>query len=277
MMTINCRGTLLDFSVPKIAGILNITPDSFYDGGNFLSEKAISDKITELVSEGADFIDVGAFSSRPGAELISEETEKKRLQFALEIIRKQYPNVILSVDTYRSGIAKFVVENFQVSIINDISGGNFDDNMFETIAELQVPYVCMHMQGTPEKMQNNPQYKDVVKDLVKFFSEKIEQVKKIGINDFIVDPGFGFGKTIEHNYQILNKLELFQMLERPLLVGLSRKSMIYKLTDETPQEALAGTIALNMTALQKGANILRVHDVKEAKQLITVYLKLISS
>jgi len=276
-MTINCRGNLLDLSIPKIAGILNISPDSFYDGGNYKSEKAILNKIGDLISEDADFIDIGAFSSRPGAELISEKTEKKRLLFALEIIRKQYPDVLLSVDTYRSEIARFVVENFNVSIINDISGGNFDDNMFETIAKLQVPYICMHMQGTPEKMQNNPKYKDVVKELLKYFSEKTEQAKKIGINDFIVDPGFGFGKTIEHNYQILKNLGLFQMLERPLLVGLSRKSMIYKLNNETPQEALTGTIALNMTALQKGANILRVHDVKEAKQLITVYLKLISS
>ena len=276
-MTINCRGNLLDLSVPKIAGILNVTPDSFYDGGNFLSEDTVIKRIEVLIREEADFIDIGAFSSRPGAELISEETEKKRLQFALEIIRKQYPDVILSVDTYRSEIAKFVVENFNVSIINDISGGNFDDNMFETIAKLQVPYICMHMQGTPEKMQNNPKYIDVVKELLKYFSEKIEHAKKVGINDFIADPGFGFGKTTEHNYQILKKLELFQMLERPVLVGLSRKSMIYKLNNETPQEALAGTVALNMVALQKGANIIRVHDVKEAKQLINVYLKLISS
>ncbi len=276
-MTLNCNGKLINLSEPKVAGILNVTPDSFYDGGKYISENTLLKRIKQLAEEKADIIDVGAFSSRPGADFISEKEERKRLHFALELIRKELPGSVLSVDTYRSEIAKFVVKNFNVDIINDISGGNFDGNMFETIAKLQVPYVCMHMQGTPEKMQNNPQYKDVVKDLLKYFSEKIEQAKKIGINDFIIDPGFGFGKTIEHNYQILKKLELFQMLERPLLVGLSRKSMIYKLNNETPQEALAGTIALNMTALQKGANILRVHDVKEAKQLITVYLKLISS
>lgn len=276
-MTINCRGKLLNFSEPKIAGILNITPDSFYDGGKYSSEKEILNRIKQLVNEGADIIDIGAFSSRPGAKLISENEEKKRLKSALENIRKHYPDIILSVDTYRSEIAKFVVNNFEADIINDISGGNFDDKMFETIADLNVPYIVMHIQGTPESMQKNPEYNDVVKDLLKYFSEKIEFAKKIGINDLIIDPGFGFGKTIEQNYRLLNKLELFQITERPIMVGLSRKSMIFKLSNETPEKALPGTLALNMIALQKGANILRVHDVKETKQIITVYGKYISS
>ncbi len=273
-MTINCSGQLLDLSEPKIAGILNITPDSFYDGGKYTSEQSVSKRIKNLIDEGADIIDVGAFSSRPGAKLISVKEEKKRLQFALEIIRKLYPEIILSVDTYRSETAKFVVNNFNVAVINDISGGNFDEKMFETVANLQVPYIIMHMSGTPENMQKNPKYNDVVKDLLKFFSKKINQANKIGINDILIDPGFGFGKTIEHNYQILNKLELFQMTERPIFVGLSRKSMIYKLNNETPENALPGTLALNMIALQKGASILRVHDVKETKQVIAVYKKL---
>lgn len=276
-MTINCRGKLLNLSEPKIAGILNITPDSFYDGGKYSSEKEILNRIKQLVNEGADIIDIGAFSSRPGAKLISENEEKKRLKSALENIRKHYPDIILSVDTYRSEIAKFVVNNFEADIINDISGGNFDDKMFETIADLNVPYIVMHIQGTPESMQKNPEYNDVVKDLLKYFSEKIEFAKKIGINDLIIDPGFGFGKTIEQNYRLLNKLELFQITERPIMVGLSRKSMIFKLSNETPEKALPGTLALNMIALQKGANILRVHDVKETKQIIRVYGKLISS
>ncbi len=273
-MTINCNGRLLDLSEPKIAGILNITPDSFYDGGKYTAEKEISFKVKKLVSEGADIIDVGAFSSRPGAEFISVKEEKKRLDKALNIIRNIFPDIILSVDTYRSEIAEFVVNNYNVDIINDISGGNFDEKMFETIANLQVPYIIMHMKGTPADMQNNPQYSDVVKELLKYFSEKIEIAKKTGINDIIIDPGFGFGKTIKHNYQILSGLELFQIAERPVLVGLSRKSMIYKLNNETPEDALPGTIALNMIALQKGANILRVHDVKETKQVIEVYKKL---
>ncbi|MCF6184070.1 MAG: dihydropteroate synthase [Bacteroidales bacterium] len=273
-MTINCRGKLIELSEPKIAGILNITPDSFYDGGKYFSENSVKNRIKQLVKEGADIIDIGAFSSRPGAELISEKEEQKRLRFALDIIRKLYPDIILSVDTYRSEIAKFAVNNFNVDIINDISAGNFDAEMFDTIAKLNVPYIIMHMQGTPGNMQKKPQYKDVVKDLLKYFSEKIERAKKTGINDLIIDPGFGFGKTIEHNYQILSKMELFQLAERPILVGLSRKSMIYTLNNETPDDALPGTLALNMIALRKGANILRVHDIKETRQVIEVYKKM---
>ncbi len=276
-MTINCRGQLLDLTKPKIAGILNVTPDSFFDGGNYITEDALYKRTEKLIEEGSDIIDVGAFSSRPGAKLISSDEEKKRLIFALDIIRKHFSEIILSVDTYRSEIAEFVVNNYEVDIINDISGGNFDDKMFETIAYLQVPYICMHMQGTPGDMQKNPKYNDVVKDLLKFFSEKIELAKKIGINDIIIDPGFGFGKTPEHNYEILNKLELFKITGRPLLAGLSRKSMIYKVAGEKPENALPGTLALNMIALRKGANIIRVHDVKEHKQIIEVYKKLKNS
>ncbi len=276
-MTINCRGKLLDLSEPKIAGILNVTPDSFYDGGRYTSEDKIIKRAEQLIEEGSDIIDIGAFSSRPDAKLISSEEEKKRLVPALTVIRKRFPGLIISVDTYRSEIADFVVNNFEADIINDISGGNFDDKMFETIAKLQVPYIIMHIKGTPETMQKNPVYDDVVKDLLKYFSEKIESAKKIGINDIITDPGFGFGKTINHNYQLLNQLEIFKITGRPVMVGLSRKSMIYKLQDLKPGDVLPGTLALNMIALQKGANILRVHDVKETKQVIEVYKKLIES
>ena len=275
-MTINCSGKLLDLSEAKIAGILNVTPDSFYDGGRYTSEDKIIKRAEQLIEEGSDIIDIGAFSSRPDAKLISSEEEKKRLVPALTVIRKRFPELIISVDTYRSEIADFVVRNFETDIINDISGGNFDDKMFETIAKLQVPYIVMHIKGTPETMQKNPVYNDVVKDLLKYFSEKIESAKKIGINDIIIDPGFGFGKTINHNYQLLNKLEIFKITERPVMVGLSRKSMIYKLLNSKPEDVLPGTLALNMIALQKGANILRVHDVKETKQVIEVYKKLIS-
>ncbi len=273
-MTINCKGKLLDLSMPKVAGILNVTPDSFFDGGKYNSKEDIEKRITKLVEEKADMVDVGAFSSRPGAELISEEEEQKRLAFALEIIRNKYPDIILSVDTYRAKIAEFVVKNFNVAIINDISGGNFDDKMFDTVAKLQVPYVIMHMQGKPQSMQEKPVYKDVVKELLLFFAEKIEQAKQKGINDLLIDPGFGFGKTIDHNYEILKKLDLLQIADCPLYIGLSRKSMIYKLNNETPQEALPGTLGLNMLALTKGAKILRVHDVKETVQLVRVFNRL---
>jgi len=273
-MTLNCRGKLLDLSEPKIAGILNVTPDSFYDGGKYNTETSILNRTKQLISEGVDIIDIGAFSSRPGAELISEKEEINRLEFTLKIIRKKFPDIILSVDTYRSEVAKFVVKEYNIEIINDISGGNFDSEMFNTIAKLNVPYVIMHMQGTPQNMQKNPIYDDVVKDLLLYFSQKIELAKKIGINDIIIDPGLGFGKTIEQNYKLLKESEIFQITERPIMVGLSRKSMIYNLNGKTPENALPGTLALNMIALRKGANILRVHDVKETKQIIDIFKKL---
>ncbi len=273
-MTINCKGELIDLSKPLIMGILNITPDSFFDGGKYTQQQAILKRASEIIEQGADIIDIGAFSTRPGADEVSENEEYRRLSEALEIVRKNYPNVCISVDTFRANIAQKVVENHKVDIINDISAGNFDEKMLQTVAKLNVPYVMMHIQGTPATMQNNPTYDDVVLDIIKYFSERINKATLLGINDIIIDPGFGFGKTIEHNYELLNRLEEFEMLDYPILVGLSRKSMIYKALGITSDESLAGTIALNTVALQKGANILRVHDVAEAVQTAQVFTKL---
>ncbi len=265
---INCRGKLIDLSQKRVMGILNITPDSFYDGGKHNSLEAAINQFNKMRNEGADMIDIGAYSSRPNAEHISEKEELKRLTPLLAELRKLDNEIILSVDTFRAEVAKTVVENFEVDIINDISGATMDKAMIETIAKLQVPYILMHIQGTPQNMQQNPHYKDVVGDVLKFFATQTEKLRYAGVNDIIVDPGFGFGKTIEHNYQLINRLQEFRIVEFPLLVGLSRKSMIYKPLQITPAEALVGTIALNTIALSKGADILRVHDVAEAKQLI---------
>ncbi len=249
-------------------GILNITPDSFYDGGKYSSEKQIIERAEQILNEGAQIIDIGAYSSRPGAQHISEKEELNRLVPVLKSIKNKLPNAILSVDTFRSNIAKIVVKDFEVAIINDISGGNYDEEMFETIADLNVPYIIMHMKGMPENMQQNPTYKDLIKEILMFFAEKIEKAKLIGINDLIIDPGFGFGKTLEHNFELMKNLYKFKILELPILVGISRKSMIYKLLETTPDNSLSGTISLNTYALQKGANILRVHDVREAVDTI---------
>jgi len=273
-MTINCKGNLIDFSEPKIAGILNVTPDSFYDGGKYNKTEELYKRIDKIISEGADFIDVGAYSSHPGAAHISEKEELKRLLPALKYIQKEYPEQIVSVDTFRANIAKSSVEDYGVAMINDISAGNMDEKMFSVIADLNVPYVMMHMQGTPQNMQQNTKYDNLLNDIIKFLAEKIFKANKIGINDIIIDPGFGFGKTLNQNYQLLNELNKFKILDCPIFVGISRKSMIYKLLDVNPDEVLSGTIALNMTALMKGASILRVHDVKETKQIIKVFGKL---
>jgi len=267
---INCKGKLLDLSNPIVMGILNITPDSFYDGNKYKSENEIAKRAEQILSEGGKIIDVGAYSSRPGTKIISEKEELNRLIFALEIINKKNPDAIISVDTFRARIAKIVVKNYNVSIINDISAGQFDPDMFCTMGHLNVPYIIMHTKGNPQNMQNNPQYSNVIKEIALYFSDKILKASIFGINDLIIDPGFGFGKTIEHNYTILNELDKFKMFERPILVGMSRKSMIYHPLNITPEEALPGTIALNAIALQKGANILRVHDVREAVQNIQI-------
>ncbi len=269
-MFINCKGKLLDLDAPKIMGILNVTPDSFFDGGRYTDEEKIYNRIKKLFDEGADIVDIGAFSSRPGAELPDEETEWKRLLPALELVKNKFPDKCFSLDTFRSKIAYKAVNEYGIGIINDISAGNLDQQMFATIKELQVPYVIMHMQGTPETMQQNPQYKNVTLDIIKFFSEKLARLHELGVNDVIVDPGFGFGKTLEQNYELLANLDKFKILEHPLLVGVSRKSMIYKLLGITPQEALNGTTAVHTIALLKGANILRVHDVKEAVETVKI-------
>jgi len=270
---INCGGKLLDLSIPRVMGILNITPDSFYDGGKYQNEIAITKRVKKIYEEGADIIDVGACSTRPGAIEISTNEEWLRLSKALEIIRALYSDVIISVDTFRSEIAKKAVTEFGTSIINDVSAGNADPKMFETIAALQVPYIIMHMQGNPHTMQLKPHYKDIINEIIGFLAKKSEELKKLGVNDIIADPGFGFGKTIEQNYQLLNHLSSLEILDLPILAGISRKSMIYKELNILPEEALLGTTILNTLALERGTDILRVHDVKEAKQTIQLYLK----
>ncbi len=263
----------MNFSDPKIMGILNITPDSFYDGGRYTDKKSILSKTQILVSEGAEIVDIGAYSSRPGAEHISEKKELQRLTMALEIIRKKYPALILSVDTFRSLIAQKVVKEYDVNIINDISGGMLDKKMHDTMAKLQVPYIIMHMPGTPKNMQSKTIYKDIIQDIIDFLGIQVASLKRKGLNDIIIDPGFGFGKTIEQNYQLLAQLDAFKILECPVLAGISRKSMIYRVLHNTTEDSLTGTVALNMFALTKGADILRVHDVKEAKQTVQLFLK----
>ncbi len=276
-LTINCKGELYDLSQPKVMGILNITPDSFFDGGKYNTEEMILNQVIMMMNDGCDILDIGAYSSRPGADNVPEDVELKRLEAALKVIRFHFPDILISVDTFRSEVAKKLVKDYQVDIINDISAGEMDEKMFETIADLNVPYIMMHMQGTPQNMQQNPEYKNVVKDIMTYFSKKLEKIKLLGINDVILDPGFGFGKTIDHNYQLLKYLDDFKIFELPLLVGVSRKSMIQKLLDITPEDALNGTTVLNTFALLGGANIIRVHDVKEAKETIKLTEKFLNS
>lgn len=266
-MTINCKGTLIDLSTPKVMGILNITPDSFYDGGRYKNDISILSQVEMMLSEGATFIDVGAYSSRPGANHVSETDELKRIIPIVELLIEQFPRINLSIDTFRSNIAKECI-NAGAAIINDISAGKLDPAMLETVGKLSVPYVMMHMIGSPQTMQQHTNYNDLIKDIVYYFSERVAEARSHKINDIIIDPGFGFSKTLEQNYTLLNHLELLNMLELPMLVGVSRKSMIYKLLDTNPKEALNGTTSLNTIALLKGTNILRVHDVKEAMECI---------
>ncbi len=269
--TLNCGSAVIDFNQPRVMGILNLTPDSFYDGGRYMNEKDILLRTGKMLEEGADIIDVGAYSSRPGAEHISSEEEKNRLTGALKALRKEHPGILISVDTFRAEVASFVVNEFNVNIINDISSGMMDPEMISVIALLRVPYIMTHMKGTPQNMQVNPVYQDVSKEVLSFLSERIRKAVDEGVNDIIVDPGFGFGKSLDDNYKMLRELELFGVLGYPVVVGLSRKSMVYKFLKLTPEEALNGTTALNTLALQNGASILRVHDVKEAIQTIRLW------
>ena len=273
MSTINCNGKLIDLSSPKIMGILNITPDSFFDGGKYNNTAAILFQVEKMLTEGATFIDVGAYSSRPGAKQISEEVELNRILPIVKLLIKEFPNILISIDTFRSNIAEQCVEN-GACIINDISAGGLDDNMFSTIAKIQVPYIIMHMQGSPQNMQLNPKYDDIIKDVLFYFSKKLATLHSLGVNDIITDVGFGFGKKIDHNYKLLKNLELFKNLEAPILVGLSRKSMLYKPLNIKPNDALNATTSANTIALLNGANILRVHDVKEAKEAIKIVQQL---
>lgn len=267
--SINCKGVLMDFSTPKIMGIVNLTPDSFFTRSRFQAEKEILQQVEKMLEEGADIIDLGAFSSRPNSDFITEEEEKERLLSPLKSIVKAFPEAVLSVDTYRCTIATQAVSE-GATMINDISGGDLDDDMFETIATLQVPYVLMHMKGTPKTMQQAPVYEDVVKEITKGFSARLNRLNELGVNDVILDVGFGFGKTLEHNYTLLKHLNYFRSLGRPILTGLSRKGMIQKIIGESAENALNGTTAAHVLALQNGANILRVHDVKEAKETIQI-------
>jgi len=270
---LNIKGEIIDLSIPKVMGILNTTPDSFYDGGRYNSIEKLRNRIDNMINEGVDFIDIGAYSSRPGADIINENEEWERLYPVLNMLLKNYSDIIISIDTYRAEIAKRAVNDYGVGIVNDISAGEMDNGMFEIVAELNVPYIIMHMQGNPQNMQNSPEYKNVTKEVISRLAAKVEILKKIGVNDVIIDPGFGFGKSIEHNFELLNNLESFSFFQLPVLVGLSRKSMVYKLLNNTPDGSLNGTTVLNTIALIKGANILRVHDVLEAKEIVTLYLK----
>lgn len=269
-MKINCSGKLIDLREPKIMGILNMTFDSFYEGSRLNNADEAVKKAELLLNQGADILDLGGMSTRAGSSEITLDEELKRVVPTVEAIMKEFPEVIISVDTYRSEVAKHSVEA-GASIINDISAGVFDEKMFETVAELNVPYILMHMQGKPKNMQQNPHYEDVVLEINEFLSEKIQALKSLGVNDIILDPGFGFGKALHHNYELMDKMDLIGFGEYPILVGISRKSMITQLLNISAKEALNGTSVLNLISLQKGANILRVHDVKEAKEVVQIW------
>ena len=272
-MTINCLGKLIDLSSPKVMGILNVTPNSFYDGGKHSEEKSVLSQVEKMLTEGATFIDIGAYSSKPSAEFVSEDEEMERLIPVLQLVLKRFPETLISVDTFRANVAKAGIEN-GACIINDISAGSLDTTMMETVAKLQVPYIMMHMKGNPQTMQSMANYENVTKEMLLYFSEKVALTRSFGISDLLIDPGFGFAKTKDQNFEIMNNLELFQMLELPILVGVSRKSMIYKTLETSADAALNGTTVLNTVALQKGTNVLRVHDVKEAMETIKLVSQL---
>lgn len=272
-MTINCNGRLIDLSEPKIMAILNTTPNSFYDGGSHSTIDLILVKVDEFIQAGAEIIDIGGYSTKQGAEEVSEVEEIARTIPVIEKIMEKYPDLILSIDTFRGNVARAAIKA-GASIINDVSGFELDPEMLPAIAELKVPYILMHMKGTPQTMQDDPQYDDITLEVNQYFSEKIARLRELKINDIILDPGFGFAKTLDHNYELFSKMEALGFEGFPLLVGISRKSMIYKYFGISPQEALNGTTALNMVALQKGAKILRVHDVREAKETLQIFQKL---
>lgn len=266
-LTLNCKGRLIDMSHPQVMAIINLTPDSFYGGSRVNVKDELFLKVESFIKEGATFIDLGAYSSRPGALNISAQEEIDRLLPAVEEINKQFPQALISIDTFRADVAEKAI-NAGAHLVNDIAAGNLDDNMFATVAKLGVPYIMMHMKGTPQNMQQNPVYGNLIEEVLNYFLEKIDILKKLGIKDMIIDPGFGFAKTLAHNYELLSNMEALTVLELPILVGVSRKSMICKLLGIQPEEALNGTSVLNTVALLKGANILRVHDVKEAVECV---------
>ncbi|EKA79031.1 dihydropteroate synthase [Bacteroides fragilis] len=274
LKSLNVNGRLLDLSTPQVMGILNVTPDSFYAGSRSRTEAEIAARACQILDEGASIIDIGAYSSRANAEHISPEEEMQRLRTGLEILNRNHPDAIISVDTFRVEVARQCVEEYGAAIINDISAGEMDEQMFPTVARLNVPYIMMHMQGTPQNMQKEPHYENLLKEVFMYFARKVRQLRDLGMKDIILDPGFGFGKTLEHNYELMAHLEEFGIFELPLLVGVSRKSMIYRLFGATPQEALNGTTVLDTVALMKGADILRVHDVREAVEAVRLIEKL---
>ncbi|MDL2251329.1 dihydropteroate synthase [Odoribacter sp. OttesenSCG-928-J03] len=261
---------IIDISTPVVMGILNVTTDSFYDGGKYLREKEIIDRINRIVDEGAGIIDIGAYSTKPGAKDVDEDEELKRLDFALELVRKYYPGLPVSIDTFRPRVAEELSKCFGPLIINDISGGTMDKGMFDYVAKSGLPYILMHIQGTPKNMQDNPQYTNVTEEVKSFLKERIDELEGKQFHNIILDPGFGFGKSVQHNYELFNSSEVFAEMGYPLLIGISRKSMIYKLLDTNPDQALNGTTVLNTIALLKGADILRVHDVKEAVEAVKI-------
>lgn len=268
--TLNIRGTLTSLEKPLVMGILNVTPDSFYADSRKQTEAAIEERIQTILSEGGQIIDIGGYSSRPDAAEVSSEEEMNRLVFALKILKEHYPEVALSVDTFRSEVASRCVEEYGVGIINDISGGELDGKMFETVARLHVPYIIMHMRGTPQTMQQYTEYGDMMEEIMLYFAHKVRQLRLLGVNDIILDPGFGFSKTVEQNYTLMSHLREFKEFDLPLLVGISRKSMIYKLLGGTPADSLNGTTVLNTCALLNGADILRVHDVRAAVEAVQI-------
>lgn len=275
-MEINIKGNLLDLKKPKIMGILNVTPDSFFDGGLYNTEKKVDDHVKKMIEDGIDILDVGGYSSRPGAKEISINEETDRIIPVIKFVRKNYPKLILSVDTFRSEVARNCLD-IGVDVINDISAGCIDEKILDVVAEFNCPYIMMHMKGTPQTMQINPEYENLIKELLIFFAKRILLAREKGIIDIIIDPGFGFGKTLDHNYTIMKKIENFKLLDLPILVGISRKSFITKQLDVDKKNSLNGTTALNMYFLEKNVNILRVHDVKEAKECIILHEKIKSS
>jgi dihydropteroate synthase len=275
--TLNLNGRILDLAQPVVMGIINVTPDSFFDGGKYKTDKKVVKRAEEILEQGGTVIDIGAVSTQPGKEGISTKDEIDRLLPAVKAVRKEFPDAYLSIDTYRSWVALKVIEECGPCIVNDVSGGNFDVHMFDTIGKLGVPYVLMHMQGTPLKMQENPVYEDIIRDISLFFTERVKQLTKAGVKDVIIDPGFGFGKLLEHNYELLNRLDSFKVFQLPLMVGVSRKGMIYRLLGSNPEEALNGTSVVNTLALMGGADILRVHDVREAIEAVRILNKVRST
>ena len=268
--TINLNGQIIDLSKPVVMGIINVTPDSFFDGGKYKTEKKVLKRAEEILEQGGTIIDIGAISTKPGSEGISTKDEIERLLPAVKAVKKEFPNAFVSIDTYRSWVALKVIEDCGPCIVNDVTGGNFDENMFDTVGKLGVPYILMHMLGNPLKMQDKPEYGDIIRDISMFFTDCVKRLTKAGVKDVIIDPGFGFGKTLEHNYELLNRLDSFKVFQLPLLVGVSRKSMIFKLLGTKPEEALNGTSVMNTLALMGGADILRVHDVREAVEAIRI-------